>query len=246
MKTIVIIPARYASTRFPGKPLAMIHDKPMIQWVYENSLKAASVSKVYVATDDDRIAKVVQSIGGEVLMTSSDHPSGTDRIYEAYTQLSDEYDVIINVQGDEPYVEPEHIDLLAQCFMDSKVNIATLIKEYQDGEDIFDENKIRVVINKLGKAMYFSRSAIPFVKNTDKAKWQSKVPIYQHIGMYAYRPSILKKLTSLEPSPLELAERLEQLRWLENGYDIHTALTQSEAFSIDTPEDLERLLRLNK
>ncbi|MFT4660880.1 MAG: 3-deoxy-manno-octulosonate cytidylyltransferase (CMP-KDO synthetase) [Patiriisocius sp.] len=246
MKAVVIIPSRYASSRFPGKPLAVIHDKPMVQWVRENSAKASSVDDVYVATDDERIAEVVKSTGGKVLMTRDDHPSGTDRINEAYNQLNSEYDVIINVQGDEPFVEPEHIDLLVKCFEDPEVNIATLIKAYKPGEDIFDENKIRVVINKNMKALYFSRSAIPFVKNEDRNTWQEKTPMYQHIGMYAYRPKTLKELTILTPSALEMAESLEQLRWLENGYDIHTMLTHSESFSVDTPEDLQRLIQLHK
>jgi len=244
MNSIVIIPARYASSRFPGKPLVMIHDKPMIQWVYENSKKAKSVSDVYVATDDERIEQVVKNFGGKVIMTSSNHQTGTDRIQEASSKLDSEFDVLINVQGDEPYVDPEHIDLLIESFRDKNVNIATLIKPYSSKDDVFDENKIRVVIDKNGRALYFSRAAIPFVKNILKEEWTNKASFYQHIGMYAYRPKTLEEISSLSPSNLELAESLEQLRWLENGYEIQTVLTETEGFSIDTPEDLERLLKL--
>lgn len=237
-----IIPARYASTRFPGKPLAMIGNKPMIQRVYEQASKILRL--VYVATDDKRIYDRVLSFGGNAIMTSSDHPSGTDRCAEAVAGIADEtgqtIDIAINIQGDEPFIRPEQISLLMKCFSDREVEIATLVRRTESGEDIFNINQPKVILNKAGDALYFSRAAIPFLRDTDKNEWSKKHSYYKHIGLYAYRTETLNSITKLERSPLEIAESLEQNRWIENGYKIRTAVTVWESIGIDTPEDLEK------
>lgn len=238
MKHIGIIPARYASTRFPGKPLALIGGKPMIQVVYEHALEAA-LDLVAVATDDERIAECIRSIGGTVVMTRPDHPSGTDRCGEAADklQLLDEY-VVINIQGDEPFISRNEIGLLARMFERPEVNIATLVKPL-DQQEAQNPNKVKTVTSFQQKALYFSRYPIPFVRDA-----QDPAPAYrQHLGIYAYRCGTLRKLVRLQPSPLEKSEKLEQLRWLENGFDIFTALCNYQGTGIDTPEDLERLNR---
>lgn len=242
-----IIPARYASTRFPGKPLADIHGKPMVLRVYE---RAKSVlDNVVVATDDSRIFEAVKNAGGKVVMTSPEHPSGTDRCREAielYQLKTDkEFDIVINIQGDEPFIRPEQIELLMNCFKDATVDIATLIKVIEDPALIFDVNKPKVIINRKKEALYFSRSPIPFVRGFDNHDWFERHIFYQHIGMYAYKADVLDEITKLEQGVLEKAESLEQLRWLENGYKIKTALTEHESFGIDTPNDLAHALKLN-
>ena len=243
MKFLGIIPARYASTRFPGKPLADINGKPMIQKVYEQASKA--LEEVWVATDDTRIEECVKSFGGKVIMTSPDHQSGTDRIAEAAlqitTKLNSQFDVIINIQGDEPFIQPEQINSLKNCFTSPSTEIATLIKSISNASEIFDANKVKVVISKDKRALYFSRSPIPFVRGENKEKWIEKHKFYKHIGMYAYRYKALTEVTELNQSFLELSESLEQLRWLENGYWIQTEITEHESIGIDTPEDLERV-----
>ncbi len=242
MKALILIPARYASTRFPGKPLAEIGGKPMIQHVVE---KALAVSPhVYVATDDKRICEKVEAFGGWAIMTSSEHRSGTDRCFEAYEKVVGEkhakYDVVVNVQGDEPFIEPQQIRQLIACFENPAVQIATLAKQFENKDDIFDPNKVKVVCSALHTALYFSRSAIPFCRGVEKADWLEVIPFYKHVGMYAYRPDVLKEITRLPAGKLEKAESLEQLRWLENGYTIAVSVTEHESIGIDTPEDLER------
>lgn len=242
MKVLILIPARYASTRFPGKPLAEIGGKPMIQHVLE---KARCVTEdVFVATDDQRIFDRVREVGGQVAMTSAEHKSGTDRCYEAYQyvvrQTGKEYDVVVNIQGDEPFILPEQIRALISCFEDTEIQIATLAKKFEIPSDIFDPNKVKVVCSALHTALYFSRSAIPFCRGKEKEEWVSVFPFYKHVGMYAYRPQVLKEITALPQGELEKAESLEQLRWLENGYKIAVRITDHESVGIDTPEDLVR------
>lgn len=235
VKNIIgIIPARYASTRFPGKPLALIDGKPMIQWVYEQASKSEALSKVIVATDDDRIAQCVAGFGGTFVMTSPDHQSGTDRCAEVLEKLEDKSDVIINIQGDEPFIQPQQIDLLASCFENPNTQIATLIKATEDRSEIESASVVKVTRSIDGFALYFSRSIIPHPRN-------SHSDFYKHIGVYAYRTDTLKDISALPQSKLELAEGLEQLRWLENGFRINTAITEYESIAVDTPEDLERI-----
>jgi 3-deoxy-manno-octulosonate cytidylyltransferase (CMP-KDO synthetase) len=237
-----IIPARYASSRFPGKPLAMIGNKSMIQRVYEQAVK--SISLVYVATDDKRIYDAVMSFGGKAVMTSENHQSGTDRCAEAADLIAVEtggrIEIVINIQGDEPFIKPEQIDQVKECFRNESVQIATLVRKAEPGEDIFNPNQPKVIINTEGDAIYFSRAAIPFHREGEKSEWTRKHSYYKHIGLYAYRTEILKIITRLAPSPLEVAESLEQNRWIENGFRIRTAVTIWESVGIDTPGDLER------
>ncbi|MFA5327976.1 MAG: 3-deoxy-manno-octulosonate cytidylyltransferase [Prolixibacteraceae bacterium] len=239
MKFIAIIPARFQSTRFPGKPLAMLGEKPIIQWVYENAKKA--LGEAFVATDDERIYKAVEAFGGKAVYTSPNHQSGTDRCAEAAQQVSKtlDFDVVINIQGDEPFIKPEQIEGLKACFDFQDTEIATLIKPIVNLEEVTNVNRPKVVINKNQEAMYFSRSPIPFVRDMPLEEWLSKTEIFCHIGMYAYRFDILQELTKLPFGILEKAESLEQLRWLENGYRIKTAQTSFESIGIDTPDDLE-------
>jgi len=240
MKFLGVIPARYASTRFPGKPLADISGKPMIQKVYEQALQA--LEYVYVATDDKRIAEAVKSFGGKVIMTSPNHQSGTDRIAQAAKfitrKLNTDFDVVVNIQGDEPFIQPEQINSLKSCFNKPSTEIATLIKKITNSDEIFDPNKVKVVTTKDDRALYFSRSPIPFVRGENQEEWLNNNIFFKHIGMYAYRFDALMKITELEQSDLELSESLEQLRWLENGYWIQTQITEHESIGIDTPEDL--------
>lgn len=237
-----IIPARFASSRFPGKPLAMIGNRSMIQRVHEQACK--SLNLVYVATDDKRIYDAVIDFGGKAVMTSPDHQSGTDRIAEAADLIEAEtglkIDIVVNVQGDEPFIKPEQINLVKDCFRDLNVEIATLIRKAEAGEDIFNPNQPKVIINSYGDAIYFSRAAIPFVRDAEKSDWTRKHNFYKHIGLYAYRTETLRIITRLVSSPLERSECLEQNRWLENGFRIRTAVTIWESIGIDTPDDLER------
>jgi 3-deoxy-manno-octulosonate cytidylyltransferase (CMP-KDO synthetase) len=239
MNFIGIIPARFQSTRFPGKPLVNLGNKPIIQWVYENAKKA--LDEVYVATDDERIFQVVESFGGKAVYTLPNHQSGTDRCAEAAQKIAEslKFDVVINIQGDEPFIRPEQIEGLKDCFISPGTEIATLIKPITNSIEITNINRPKVVINKNQEAMYFSRSSIPFVRDSKPEEWISRNTFYSHIGMYAYRFDILLELTQLPLGILEKAESLEQLRWLENGYRIKTAQTQFESIGIDTPEDLE-------
>ncbi len=247
MKFIAIIPARYASTRFPGKPLADMGGKPMIQRVYEQVKRA--VHDVWVATDDLRIFEAVQSFGGKAVMTSTEHRSGTDRIQEAYSKIGKDFDVVINVQGDEPFIQPEQIESLKECFDSKEVELATLVKPFrkEDGFDVlFNPNSPKVVINKKNEAIYFSRSIVPYIRDAHHTEWLDKHIFYKHIGMYAYRVDVLKEITQLPQSCLEKAESLEQLRWIENGYRIRVGYTDVETIGIDTPEDMERAIKLLK
>jgi len=238
-----IIPARYASSRFPGKPLVMIGEKTMIQRVYEQA--AMSLSLVYVATDDSRIYKTVSEFGGKVIYTSPDHLSGTDRCAEAITGIMEstgsEIETVINIQGDEPFIKPEQINLLMECFDSDDVELATLVRKCEKGEDIFNPNQPKVILDKYGYAIYFSRATIPYIRDADKARWSDLHPYYKHIGLYAYKTGTLKKITKLNRSPLEITESLEQNRWIENGYRIKAAVTLWESVGIDTPEDLEKV-----
>lgn len=241
-----IIPARYASRRFPGKPLVMIGGKPMIQRVYEQSSKA--LEDVYVATDDTRIRDSVLGFGGRVVMTSDKHQSGTDRCAEALSLISSEtgrkIDVVINIQGDEPFIRPEEINLLISCFSDDRIDIATLVRKAGPDEDIFDPNQPKVIISKSGDAIYFSRAAIPFVRGSGMKEWTHLYAYYLHLGLYGYKAKALETITKLPPSPLETAESLEQNRWIENGFRIRTAITDWMSISIDTPEDLQKAIQL--
>jgi len=239
MNFIGIIPARFQSTRFPGKPLVNLGDKPIIQWVYENAKKA--LDEVYVATDDERIFQAVEAFGGNAVYTSPNHQSGTDRCAEAAQKIAEKlkFDVVINIQGDEPFIRPEQIEGLKNCFISPETEIATLIKPITNATEITNINRPKVVINKNQEAMYFSRSPIPFVRDCKPEEWINRNTFYSHIGMYAYRFDVLLDLTRLPIGILEKAESLEQLRWLENGYRIKTAQTMFENIGIDTPEDLE-------
>jgi 3-deoxy-manno-octulosonate cytidylyltransferase (CMP-KDO synthetase) len=237
-----IIPARYASSRFPGKPLALIGNKPMIQRVYDQACK--SLDLVYVATDDKRIYETVLNFGGKAVMTSPDHQSGTDRCAEAVTLITAQTgintDVVINIQGDEPFIKPQQIDLLKQCFTSDEVEIATLIRKVEEGEDIFNPNQPKVIITITGFALYFSRAAIPYIRDYEISEWSGIHVYFKHIGLYAYRTETLKKITLLPRSSLEISESLEQNRWLENGFKIKTAITLWESIGIDTPDDLDK------
>jgi len=248
-KVLGIIPARYESSRFPGKPLAMIGDKPMIQHVYENCSKA--LDYLYVATDDERIYDTVKAFGGRVVMTSKHHANGTERSAEAARLVSAEenvnFDVIINIQGDEPFLDVNQIRDLLKAFESRDTQIATLIQEIKDKDVLLDIMNVKVAVNSDFEAIYFSRHPIPFLRNVEEDKWLEKHSYYKHIGIYGFRPGILLEIVKLMPSPLEKAESLEQLRWLENGYRIKCELTESsESVSVDTPKDLEKANEIYK
>lgn len=238
-KFLGIIPARYASTRFPGKPLAMLGGKYVIQRVYEQVANA--LDDAYVATDDERIFNAVESIGGKAVMTRTDHKSGTDRIEEAAEKIGGNWDVIVNIQGDEPFIQRQQIETVCRCFDDATTQIATLGKPFgNDIEAIQNPNSPKIVLDNNGFAMYFSRSIIPYCRGVELSKWGETFPYLKHIGLYAYRRQVLRDITRLPQSPLEIAESLEQLRWLQNGYKIRVGITNMETIGIDTPEDLAR------
>jgi 3-deoxy-manno-octulosonate cytidylyltransferase (CMP-KDO synthetase) len=241
MKILGIIPARYASTRFPGKPLVDITGKVMIQRVYEQCMKCQSLSDVIVATDDERILNYIHDFGGKAVMTSTGHQSGTDRCAEVAANHP-EYDVVINIQGDEPYIDPVQISKVAACFIDEGTQIATLIKKITHAEDLHNVNSPKVIINKLGEAIYFSRTAVPYIRGHEPADWLAHYTYFKHIGIYGFRSVVLQAVTRLPISSLEKAESLEQLRWIENGYRIKVAETDLETQSVDTPEDLEKVI----
>ena len=244
MKFVAIIPARYSSSRFPGKPLADIKGKTMIRRVYERT--SMVFEHCWVATDDARIENEVRSFGGNVAMTSSDHKSGTDRCAEALgiaeKQSGISFDVVVNVQGDEPFISTEQLATVKSLFDDPATQIATLVKPFSESEDIFNPNSPKVVISNSDNALYFSRSVIPHLRGVQTSEWQRTHTYYKHIGLYAYRSEVLARITRLPQSVLEKAESLEQLRWIENGYDIKVGITNSESVAIDTPEDLQRVL----
>jgi 3-deoxy-manno-octulosonate cytidylyltransferase (CMP-KDO synthetase) len=243
MKVVGIIPARYNSTRFPGKPLAMIKGKTMIQRVCEQAWKS-KLDDVVVATDDIRIADEVLKFGGKYVMTDPRHQSGTDRCCEAVQMLEEQYDAVINIQGDEPFIDPRHIDLLVDMISRDDTQLASLVKRVEDAEDLFGSTKVKVVMDKTGKALYFSRNPIPFMQNVAHEKWMQKGRFYQHIGIYAYKTETLHQIAKMQPSALEQAESLEQLRWLENGLSIRMAVVAGESISIDTPDDLAKAREL--
>jgi 3-deoxy-manno-octulosonate cytidylyltransferase (CMP-KDO synthetase) len=243
LKILGIIPARYGSTRFPGKPLVEIKGKSMIQRVVEQASAAQALCDVVVATDDERIVEHVENFGGKVVLTSADHPSGTDRCWEAYTKWGGQADAVLNIQGDEPFVHPSQIDTLCALIAKPGAQVATLIKEITDSETLFDHNKVKAVVNESsGRALYFSREALPHLRGISRENWVSEHTFFKHLGLYAYRTEVLAELVKLEVSPLEKAESLEQLRWLENGFAILTGVTEIETPAVDTPEDLARIL----
>lgn len=241
MTYIGIIPARYASTRFPAKPLALLGGRTVIERVYrqvEGVLDAA-----VVATDDQRILETVEAFGGKAVMTSVHHKSGTDRVWEAYERIGKKYDVVVNIQGDEPFIQPSQLQAIQQCFCNEDTQIATLVKPFvpQDGLAALENpNSPKVVVDDSGRALYFSRSVIPYLRGVERSEWLSVHTFYKHIGLYAYRPEVLRQITALPQSPLEMAESLEQLRWLQAGYHIQVGISQVETIGIDTPEDLAR------
>lgn len=241
MKVLAIIPARYASTRFPGKPLALIEGKPMIEWVWKGVCSVEAVDEAVVATDDERIAAAVRGFGGEVMMTGSQHKSGTDRCGEVLGKWDHEVDVVINVQGDEPRVEHTQLESLIGAFDDAGVQIATLKKRISRQEELFSPNCVKLVSDPQGNAIYFSRNPIPYLRGVEQQDWLAQRDYYKHIGIYAFRSDVLKQVVRLEQSDLEKSESLEQLRWLENGYRIAVRETMVENIGIDTPEDLQQL-----
>ncbi len=243
-KIIGVIPARYASTRFPGKPLVEINGKTMIERVYTQTKLCSHLSDVYVATDDARIFDTVNGFGGIAIMTKDSHPTGTDRIIEVLELLNTKPDVIINIQGDEPYIRPEQISKVAECFDNKDCEIATLIKKINDIEELENPNVVKAVIANNKKAIYFSRHAIPYYRGAEGSEKVNLHDYFKHIGIYGYKSSTLLKIKDFSPSKLEKAESLEQLRWIENGINIYTQTTDFETFAIDTPEDLERLKKL--
>lgn len=247
MKIIGIIPARYTSSRFPGKPLADIKGKPMIRHVYEQAKKCKALSEVIVATDDVRIEKAVNSFGGKAIMTSSKHKSGTDRCYEALKKIGrGKFHAVINIQGDEPFIHPEQILKVAELLKNKNTELATLLMKIKTENELANPNIIKAIVNKNKEAIYFSRTAIPYYREKDFSEWAGMHIYYKHIGIYGYRSDILEKITRLKPSSLEIVESLEQLRWLENGYTIMTQLTTHQSRSIDTPQDLEDVVKTLK
>ncbi len=245
MKVLGVIPSRYQSTRFPGKPLADIMGKSMIFRVYEQVSKSHLVNELVVATDDDRIADHVKNFGGHVMMTSENHVNGTSRCLEVLENFNDrgeEFDVVVNIQGDEPFIQPEQIDQIVCLFSDNVTEIASLASRITTEKDLFDPNVVKVVMDPKGNALYFSRQTIPFVRGIEQEAWLDKNSFYKHVGIYAYRYIILKKINTLEPTPLEESEKLEQLRWLENDFVIRLGITDYKGVGIDTPEDITKLI----
>lgn len=237
MKALIVIPSRFASTRFPGKPLLNIEGKSLIQrtWLQANKVKGDNT--VVVATDDKEIFAHVESFGGKAIMTSVDHFSGTDRCFEAAHIINTEFDILVNLQGDEPFIQPSQIESLINLF-DGNTQIATLKKKLETGEDIFNENYVKVVCDNRNNALLFSRQALPFQRGVEKTLWQQNHNYYRHLGIYAFSSSVINSLKTLTPSPLEKAEMLEQLRWLESGFKIKVAETDFQSPAIDSPEDL--------
>lgn len=243
MSIIGIIPARYASTRFPGKPLVQIEGKSMLQRVYEQSQKAGLLSEIIIATDDERIKTHALTFDAKVIMTKAEHPSGTDRCYEAYLLNNEKYDHLINIQGDEPFLDPEQINSLART-CNQKSEIVTQMIRCSSYEVLFDKGEVKIVLNLNNEALYFSRNVIPFIKGKEEQDWHLNFNYYRHVGMYAYRIDVLEKITKLLPSALEKAESLEQLRWLENGFKIKCVETLFDSHCIDTIEDIAKVLKL--
>lgn len=241
MKIIGIIPARYGSSRFPAKALADIKGKPMVQWVWERASACPVLNEVVVATDHPSIFEAIESAGGKACMTSETHQSGTDRCQEALLKQKESFDYVINIQGDEPFIDPAQITTLASL-LDGQAELATLMKQIKDPAFLFNPNIVKVVSNAMGQALYFSRSPIPHIRSKAEDQWLDQHPFYRHIGIYAYRTDVLDKITRLPTSSLEQAESLEQLRWLQSGFSIQLAETELESMGIDTPEDLQQAL----
>lgn len=239
-----VIPARYASSRFPGKPLADIAGMSMIERVYRQAMQAKKLSRLLVATDDDRIFDHVKNFGGEALMTSAGHPSGTDRCFEALQKTEGYFRFVINIQGDEPFIDPRQIDTLANMLHDDSTELATLMMPVEDADTLTNPADVKIVVNKKMEALYFSRQAIPFFRDAKPGEWHRHFTYYSHVGMYAYRNDVLEKISQLPPSSLEKAEMLEQLRWLENGFTIRCGITDLKSYSVDRPEDIPRVLKL--
>jgi len=247
MKIAGIIPARYASTRFPGKPLVDIQGKSMIRRVYEQCLKCPQLNAVVVATDDERILNEVSSFGGHAIMTLTSHQSGTDRcgeVIEIMEKQGEAFDAVLNIQGDEPFIDPGQISKVALQLIDDKVQIATLIKKIDTEDELFNPNVVKVVLANNGRALYFSRSTIPYLRGHEQKEWLGQQTFYKHVGIYGYQTKILKKVINLSRGNLELAESLEQLRWLENGFLVFAEETDIESIAIDTPEDLSKLFNI--
>lgn len=242
MKVVGIIPSRYASTRFPSKPLSMIKGKTMIQRVWEQAWKS-KLDAVVVATDDMRIADEVLKFGGQYVLTDPNHRSGTDRCREALYMLEDQYDAVVNIQGDEPFIDPAQINQVIELIGRDDTQLASLAKRIEDEDELFSPNVVKVVMDKQGNALYFSRNPIPFMRNLDHDKWLQKGEFYKHIGLYAYKTGTLCQIAEMQSTTLEMAESLEQLRWLENGLKIRMGITQLESISIDTQADLEKALQ---
>jgi 3-deoxy-manno-octulosonate cytidylyltransferase (CMP-KDO synthetase) len=246
MNILGIIPARYASSRFPGKPLALINGKSMIQRVYEQVSKSKSISKVIVATDDDGIVDTVTGFGGEVMRTNGEHTNGTSRCFEVYDKLNSGnpgfYDAVINIQGDEPFIDPLQVDMLCDLIANKNAQIATLAKKINAADELFNPNIIKLVFGENKNVLYFSRSPIPFNRNIDKDEWVKNCDYYKHIGIYGFKSEVFHEINKLVPSKLEEAESLEQLRWLENGYQIKADITEIETIGIDSPDDLRKLI----
>lgn len=241
MRVLAVIPARFASTRFPGKPLAVLGGKPVIQWVWDSLAAVEELAGAVVATDDERIVEAVQQFGGRAMMTSAEHRSGTDRCGEVLRRLEEageHYDVVVNVQGDEPFTRRSQIQSLIACFADAGTQIATLKTAVRSSEELLSPNNVKVICTEAGRAVYFSRQPIPHLRGAAVEQWLERQPYYKHIGIYAFRAETLKEVVRLKPSPLEVSESLEQLRWLENGYAIQVRETESANIGIDTPEDL--------
>lgn len=237
---VAVIPSRYMSSRFPGKPLACIQGKTMIQRVYEQAVRCPAFHRVLVATDDERIAAEVRGFGGAVMMTDPTHPSGTSRCAEAVRRMTEQPDVVVNIQGDEPFVSPEQLSLLCSLFNRPEVHIATLIKHITRNDELMNPSVVKVVTDTAGRALYFSRSPIPYRRDIPADHWAGSGLYYKHIGLYGFRADILQQLVALPPHELEKAESLEQLRWLAHGFRIQTAETSHDSLSVDTPEDLAR------
>jgi 3-deoxy-manno-octulosonate cytidylyltransferase (CMP-KDO synthetase) len=246
MKIIGIVPARFGSTRFPGKPLADINGKSMIQHVYEQCIQSKRLSRLIVATDDEKILNHVREFGGEAVITSPQHQSGTDRCAEVIEKTEmNKWDVVINIQGDEPFIHPEQIDLLCSTFDNKETKIATLVKKITSVDELFNHNNVKVILNKRKEAIYFSRSPVPYNRNFPEQEWLKYSAYYKHIGIYGYRTSMLLEITRLAKTNLEITESLEQLRWIENGYIVNAEITSLESIAIDTPDDLLKIKQTN-
>ena len=249
MKIAGIIPARWESSRFPGKPLAEIKGKTMIHRVYEQCLKSPSLEKVIVATDDEKIFNEVEGFGGVAMMTSTRHESGTERcgeVVETLERQGEVFDAIINIQGDEPFIDPLQIAKVSDQLKNENVGIATLVKKISNRKELFDPNVVKVVLGKDGMALYFSRSTIPYLRGFEQIKWKNKHSFFKHVGIYGYKTEILKNIITLPKGKLEVAELLEQLRWLENGFSIFAEETELESIAVDSPEDLSKFLNFLK